>query len=125
MFEFINRAGSIKDPVVVAGLYELKPCGNRRARLAAAEASTPEGLSPDERKGVLVEAFASNLAHFGDYKYVAETTVLRPVKDRPLYCLFYATRHETGIEVFRDYQVQAREAQSKTSAAHKIRNIHT
>src|SRR5260370_38975320 len=78
MFEFINRAGSIKDPVVVAGLDELMPYGNWRARLAAAEASTPEGLSPDERKGVLVEAFASNLAHFGDYKYVAETTVLRP-----------------------------------------------
>src|SRR6266404_525515 len=94
MFDFINRAASIKDPVVVAGLDELMPYGNWRARLAAAEASTPEGLSPDERKGVLVEAFASNLARFGDYKYVAETTVLRPVKDRPLYCLFCATRHE-------------------------------
>ncbi len=123
MFDFINRAASIKDPVVVAGLDELMPYGNWRARLAAAEASTPEGLSPDERKGVLVEAFASNLAHFGDYKYVAETTVLRPVKDRPLYCLFYATRHETGIEVFRDCQVQALEEQSKTRAAAKIRHI--
>jgi three-Cys-motif partner protein len=121
MFDFINRAASIKDPVVVAGLDELIPQGDWRARLAAAEASSPGGLSPDERKAVLVEAFASNLAHFGNYSYVAETTILRPVKDRPLYCLFYATRHKTGIEVFRDCQVQALEEQSRTRAAAKIK----
>jgi three-Cys-motif partner protein len=122
MFDFINRAANIKDPIVVAGLDDLIPHGDWRARLAAAEASSPGGLSSVERKAVLVEAFASNLAHFGDYSYVAETTILRPVKDRPLYCLFYATRHETGIEVFRDCQVQALEEQSKTRAAMKIRH---
>jgi three-Cys-motif partner protein len=122
MFDFINRAASIKDPVVVAGLDELIPHGEWRARLTAAEASSPGGLSSDERKGVLVEAFAANLAHFGNYNYVAETTILRPVKDRPLYCLFYATRHEMGIEVFRDCQVQALEEQSRTRAATKIRH---
>jgi three-Cys-motif partner protein len=122
MFDFINRAAGIRDPVVVAGLDELIPHGDWRARLAAAEASTPGGLSSDERKTVLVDAFASNLAHFGNYNYVAETTVLRPVKDRPLYCLFYATRHEKGIEVFRDCQVQALEEQSRTRAAAKIKH---
>jgi three-Cys-motif partner protein len=122
MFDFINRAANIKDPIVVAGLDELIPHSDWRARLAAAEASSPGGLSSVERKAVLVEAFASNLAHFGDYSYVAETTILRSVKDRPLYCLFYATRHETGIEVFRDCQVQALEEQSKTRAAMKIRH---
>jgi three-Cys-motif partner protein len=66
MFDFINRAASIKDPVVVAGLDELIPHGEWRARLTAAEASSPGGLSSDERKGVLVEAFAANLAHFGN-----------------------------------------------------------
>jgi three-Cys-motif partner protein len=122
MFDFINRAASIKDPIVVAGLDELIPQGDWRARLAAAEASSPGGLSSDQRKAVLVEAFASNLAHFGSYSYVAETTILRPVKDRPLYCLFYATRHEAGIEVFRDCQVQALEEQSRTRAAAKIKH---
>jgi len=62
MFDFINRAASIKDPIVVAGLDELIPQGDWRARLAAAEASSPGGLSSDQRKAVLVEAFASNLA---------------------------------------------------------------
>jgi three-Cys-motif partner protein len=122
MFDFINRAANIKDPTVVAGLDELIPHGDWRARLAVAEASSPGDLSSDDRKSVLVEAFASNLAHFGDYSYVAETTILRPVKDRSLYCLFYATRHETGIEVFRDCQVQTLEEQSRTRAAIKIKH---
>jgi len=122
MFDFINRAASIKDPAVVAGLNELIPHGDWRAILEAAERSHPGGLSSDERKDILVEAFAGNLARFGKYEYVAETTVLRPIKDRPLYCLFYATRHEKGIEVFRDCQADALKEQSRTRAAAKVRH---
>ena len=47
--------------------------------------------------------------------------MLRPIKDRPLYCLFYATRHPKGIEVFRDCQFEALKEQSKTRAAAKIK----
>jgi three-Cys-motif partner protein len=122
MFDFINRAANIKDPTVVAGLNELIPVGNWRSTLEAAEMAHPGGLSPEERKAILVDAFASNLAHFGKYEYVAETTVLRPVKDRPLYCLFYATRHPRGIEVFRDCQAEALKEQSKTRAAAKVKH---
>jgi hypothetical protein len=39
---------------------------------------------------------------------------------RPLYSLFYGTRHDTGLEVFRNCQVTALEAQSKTRAATKV-----
>jgi three-Cys-motif partner protein len=122
MFDFINRAASIKDPMVVAGLDELIPNGNWRETLEAAERAHTAGLSSDERKAILVEAFAFNLAHFGSYQYVAETTVLRPVRDRPLYCLFYATRHQKGIEVFRDCQAEALKEQSKTRAATKVKH---
>ncbi len=122
MFDFINRAASIKEAAVVTGLNELIPHGDWRTTLEAAEAASQGGLSSDERKAILVEAFASNLAHFGKYEYVAETTVLRPVKDRPLYCLFYATRHPKGIEVFRDCQAEALKEQSKTRAATKVKH---
>ena len=122
MFDFINRAASIKQPAVVEDLNQLIPYGDWRTTLEAAEAAKPGGLSSEERKGILVEAFASNLAHFGDYEYVAETTVLRPVKDRPLYCLFYATRHPKGIEVFRDCQFEALKEQSRTRAAVKVKH---
>jgi hypothetical protein len=122
MFDFINRAASIRDPTVVAGLNELIPHGDWRTTLEAAESAKASGLTSDERKAILVEAFASNLAHYGNYDYVAETTVLRPVKDRPLYCLFYATRHPRGIEVFRDCQAEALKEQSKTRAATKMKH---
>jgi three-Cys-motif partner protein len=122
MFDFINRAASIRDPTVVTGLNELIPHGDWRTTLEAAESANPNGLTSDERKAILVEAFASNLAHYGNYDYVAETTVLRPVKDRPLYCLFYATRHPRGIEVFRDCQAEALKEQSKTRAATKMKH---
>ena len=49
--------------------------------------------------------------------------MLRPVKDRPLYCLFYATRHEKGIEVFRDCQAEALREQSKTRATTKLKHV--
>ncbi|HEY7297419.1 MAG TPA: three-Cys-motif partner protein TcmP [Xanthobacteraceae bacterium] len=119
MFDFINRAASIRDPAVVAGLNELIPFGDWRQRLQAAER---DGASPDVRKAILVEAFSECLVRLGQYRYVAETTVLRPVKDRPLYCLFYATRHPIGIEVFRDSQIKALEEQSKARATGKVRH---
>jgi three-Cys-motif partner protein len=119
MFDFINRAASIKEPVVVAGLDELIPFGDWRTRL---EESERAGGGSDERKAILLEAFSDCLAQLGKFRYVAETTVLRPLKDRPLYCLFYATRHPVGIEVFRDCQVKALEEQSRTRAATKVRH---
>jgi three-Cys-motif partner protein len=122
MFDFINRAVNIKDPTVVMGLDELIPYGDWRSTLEAAERSRSSGLSSDERKAILVEAFSANLARLGKYEYVAETTVLRPLKDRPLYCLFYATRHEKGIEVFRDAQAEALKEQSRTRATTKVRH---
>jgi three-Cys-motif partner protein len=119
MFDFINRAASIDDPVVIAGLDELIPHGNWRGRLEAAERA---GATPGQRKDILVASFTESLQVIGQYAYVAETTILRPLKDRPLYCLCYATRHPTGIEVFRDCQIMALEEQSRTRAASKVRH---
>jgi three-Cys-motif partner protein len=114
MFEFINRAASMSEPVTVAGLDELMPHGDWRARLAEAE--------PDERKVILIGAFTENLAQTGDYQYVVPTEILRPLKDRTLYCLFYATRHESGIAAFRECQTKALDAQDETRAALKVRH---
>lgn len=122
MFDFINRAASINDPIVVGGLDELMPYGDWKARLGEAELTANRALNSDERKAILVEAFSSSLTRLGNFVYVAETTILRPLKDRPLYCLFYATRHDRGIEVFRDCQVKALTEQSKTRVATKVKH---
>ncbi|MGE0117265.1 MAG: three-Cys-motif partner protein TcmP [Dongiaceae bacterium] len=120
MFEFINRAASIKDPGVVSGLDDLIPYGDWRTKLDVAERLGD--VTPELRKTILVDAFGESLKTLGNYEYVAETTVLRPLKDRPLYCLFYATRHPRGIEVFRDCQTTALKEESSTRAAGKVRH---
>lgn len=121
MFDFINRAVSIKDAAIATGLDELIPFGDWRSRLDHAEQSGV--VTPDQRKAILVEDFSQSLRQLGDYDYVAETTVLRPLKDRPLYCLFYATRHPKGIEVFRDCQIAALKEQSTARAATKVKHV--
>lgn len=104
MFDFINRAASIQAPEIKRGLHELIPNGAWRDQLA----SPPPGLAEAEhRKRVLVEAFSSELGRLGDYRFVAETTVLRPTRDRPLYCLVYGTRSPIGLKVFRESQIKA------------------
>ena len=104
------------------GLDELMPHGDWKASLAVAENKAGRPLTPDERKEILVGAFSESLRQLGGYDYVAETTVLRPLSDRPLYCLRYATRHEKGLAVFRDCQIAALNAQASTRAAGKIRH---
>jgi three-Cys-motif partner protein len=123
MFDFINRAASIKDPGIIGGLEELIPFGNWRSKLQIAEKTGTD--MPETRKAILVDAFSESLTRLGNYQYVAETTILRPLKDRPLYCLFYATRHPKGIEVFRDCQINALRTESKIRAAAKVRHAAT
>jgi hypothetical protein len=121
MFDFINRAASIRDPAVATALDDLIPCGGWASKLEKAERSG--NVTSDQRKAILIDAFGTSLKKFGNYEYVAETTVLRPLKDRPLYCLFYATRHPVGIEVFRDCQVEALQEESRARAAIRVRHI--
>jgi three-Cys-motif partner protein len=115
MFEFINRAASMTDPDTVAGLNELMPYGDWRARLAEAETN-----APDERKHILIRAFRENLQQVGGYSYVVPTEILRPLRNRTLYCLFYATRHESGLQAFRDCQTKALDAQATTRAVLRV-----
>jgi hypothetical protein len=122
MFDFINRAASIDDPGIIQGLDELMPYGDWRTKLEDAERASGGHLSSIERKDILVECFSLSLSRLGSFEYVAETTVLRPLKDRPLYCLFYATRHPRGIEVFRDCQHKALTEQSRIRASTKIKH---
>ena len=77
MFDFINRAANIADPVIVNALNELMPHGDWRGRLLEAEPIASVTATPEERKEILVEAFSESLRQIGDYRYVAETTVLK------------------------------------------------
>ncbi len=115
MFEFINRAASMRDPVIMQGLDELIRIGSWREKLAAAGST----VSPANRKRILIDAFAATIGELGHYRYVAETPVLRPLRDREIYSLVYATRKPPGIEVFRDCQVRTLREQSAMRGAAK------
>lgn len=120
MFDFINRAASMSDPKIVSGLDELILTGNWRQRLSEIDSSGFDVASV--RQEILVSGFRETLQKIGNYTFVAETTVLRPLRDRPLYCLMYATRHPKGIEVFRDCQIEALRQQSAVRAGIKLQN---
>lgn len=104
MFDFINRAASMSEPAIVAGLDQLIPQGDWRLKLQVCDSKACNALGDSPRKKILVEAFSQTLMKIGGYEYVAETPILRPLKDRTLYSLIYATRASAGIHEFRDCQ---------------------
>lgn len=121
MFDFINRFAELKKPQISTSLDRLLVAPGWRAELAA---SPKEGVSQaDYRKSVLVDAFSATLRSLGGYTHVAETTVLRPTQDRPLYSLVYGTRSVTGLEVFRDCQIKALREQSQIRGVAKLNAV--
>ncbi len=118
MFDFINRAASMKDPKIVTALNEPGPIDNwRDGLIAAVEEGQPN------RKQIIVDAFSSSLRSVGRFQFAAETPVLHRLKDRTLYSLIYATRRAPGIEVFRDCQIKTLRAQSAVRGTTKLTNM--
>ena len=105
MFDFVNRAASMSDPTIADGLNALIKTEDWRERLSLAQPAGGQRLA-DVRKRILVEAFSRTLAQVGGYEFVAETPIFRPLVDRTLYSLIYATRRPPGIEVFRSVQIK-------------------
>jgi three-Cys-motif partner protein len=106
MFEFINRAASMSSTDIVGGLDELLPAQGWRAALEEVDLRYPERDRPAMRRKILIDTFRRVLADQGGYGFVAETPVMRPLKNSMLYALVYATRSAKGIEVFRDCQIK-------------------
>ncbi|MEK7992285.1 MAG: three-Cys-motif partner protein TcmP [Planctomycetota bacterium] len=120
MFDFINRAASMQDPKIAQGLDELITQGDWRKKLLLLGEAERSDSTSDIRKSVLISGFSETLSKVGQYPFVAETEVLRPLRDRTLYYLMYATRHPIGVEVFRDCQVEALRRQSSARAGVKL-----
>ena len=119
MFDFINRAASMKEPAIEQGVDELIPYGDWRRKLEEAEQG---GATSEDRKAIIVDAFRQ-----ASRKLALITTSLRRLffglsATQALYCLCYATRHPKGIEVFRDCQLKALQEQAKTRATTKVKH---
>ena len=115
MFDFINRFVSHPDPSVLETLDLLFPhTKNWRHKLS-------DCIDATERKNLIFELFAENLSVAGRYDFVSQTEILKPTKDRPLYALFFATRHHKGIMEFRNQQIKALKQQIETRGETKIK----
>ena len=122
MFDFINRAASMSDEATVDGLNALIKIGGWRERLVSAKDQSSRRLA-DIRKEILIDAFSQTLANIGDYRFVAETPIFRPLADRTLYSLIYATRRPPGIEVFRKAQIKTlREQETVRGSARQTKS---
>lgn len=106
MFEFINRAASMSATDIVDGLDELLPAQGWRTALEEVDLHYSQQDRPAMRRQILIDTFRKVLAIRGNYGFVAETPVMRPLKNSMLYALVYANRAAKGIEVFRDCQIK-------------------
>lgn len=108
MFDYANRFTDL--PSLAKTYDRLFPNVNWRAKLEAV--SNDPNAGPIERKSAFLDCFKEAVRTVGGYKYVADVDIRYPGKDRTFYFLVYGTREPAGIEVFRDCQVRALEAQS-------------
>ena len=124
MFDFINRFALLDDATIAGQLDGLIPDRDWRAPIRIIDqrhgADAGGHGASDARKGALVQEFEAALAEVGDYRFVADVDVMRPMQDRTLYFLVYATRRPPGMEVFRDCQIASLQAQSELRGRRKL-----
>lgn len=102
MFDFINRSASMPQPYVQAALELLLPGAGVQQRIAdIVPWKAPAGV---QREQALISCITEVVRRLGNYRFVMETPVLYPTRDRTFYSLIYATRSKIGVEVFRDAQ---------------------
>jgi 16S rRNA G966 N2-methylase RsmD len=61
-----------------------------------------EGLSERDREDALVEEYRRIVALRGNFKFTCSAIVLHPKSNRTRFHLVYATRHPTGVKVFKE-----------------------
>ena len=121
MYEFANRFTDHPD---LADTYDrLLPGIDWRSRLASVSDDAASG--PAERKAVLLSCFKEAVRTIGGFSYVADVDVRHPGKKRTYYFLVYATREPRGIEVFRNCQVKALEAQAQIAGQKSLAERET
>lgn len=66
-----------------------------------------EGLAGQDLEDALVALYSDSVKRTGQFNYLSHAIVLHPEKDRTHFDLIYATRHEKGVEVFKDAEKKA------------------
>lgn len=108
MYEFANRFTNL--PALADTYDRLLPGIDWRNRLAEAS-----DAGPAARKAAFLACFKDAVKKTFGFRYVADVDIRHASKDRSFYFLVYGTHEPAGIEVFRDSQVKALEAQAEAA----------
>ncbi len=111
MFDFANRFAAT--PLIPRLEKWLSSDGNTQWK------SEVENLTGNDREERLETLAVEKLRKVGGYKYAPVISVDKPLHDRTLYKLIFLTRHTKGLQVFRDSEHAALEAQAASRSKAK------
>nr|WP_173203785.1 three-Cys-motif partner protein TcmP [Sphingopyxis sp. BSNA05] len=111
MFEFANRFASTERMPTLEWLTEVNERDAFREEISE--------LSGNEREVALTDRARFALARMGDFRFAPAITVDEEDADRCLYKLILLSRHEMGLQVFRDAQRAALEIQAMNRSDRK------
>ena len=111
MYDFVNRAASMRDEKTIASLAPILGGSNWEDR-----------LDPNLPRGRAVEKlFRDSLRGAGNFDFVVSTKIDRSTIDRPHFFIVYGTKSSDGLKAFRETEYGALRAQARERADAKER----
>jgi three-Cys-motif partner protein len=111
MYDFINRAASMRDAKTVASLDPILGGPNWEERL---DSGLPRGRAVEK-------LFRDTLEKTGDFSFVVSTKIDRSTADRPLFFIADGTKSRDGLKAFRETEYVALRANARDRAYAKER----
>ena len=111
MYDFVNRAASMRDPKTIASLDPILGGPGWEQRL---DSGLPRGLAVEK-------LFRDTLRNAGGFDYVVSTKIDRSTADRPHFFIAYGTKSEDGLKAFRETEYSALRVHTRDRADAKER----
>jgi len=111
MYDFVNRAASMRDAKTIASLDPILGGPNWEQRL---DRNLPRGRAVEK-------LFRDTLRAAGRFEFVVSTKIDRSTTDRPHFFIAYGTKSEDGLRAFRETEYAALRAHARDRADAKER----
>jgi three-Cys-motif partner protein len=111
MYDFVNRAASMRDPKTIASLAPILGGPDWEQRL---DTNLPRGRAVEK-------LFRDTLREVGGFDFVVSTKIDRPTTDRPHFFVVYGTKSRDGLKAFREIEYVALRAHASDRADAKER----
>lgn len=112
MTDFINRFIEVRDEATATDFDRMFGADIR---------SAVAGLHREEREDRLVAEYMKNLRTRGNFNLVSSAIVFKPEIESTYYHLIYATRHDRGLQVFKEVEKRMQPVMTEARGAAKAR----